>query len=308
MADIFISYQRADRGVAKALAEAFRAHGFSVWWDDSLLAGEVFSDRILSELLAASAVVVCWSSGSAASKWVQAEARIAELANTLVPVRLDDTPAVGSWSHRQIADLRGWTCEAFAPETDALVRAVHARMLEAGKRDVDLAAVLHPDTGEPLEAVFDPAVTGKPVQQITYPSDRARRLRTASWVFSILFTAALCVSTFGEAWLEGLIGDASGTVAASVFLGTGAIAILLAAMVPARGIERAAPWVLIAGGLLIGSQGAGGYLLRLVDPPPPWNIVAAILVLPFVLVPFLTIPIWVEWLRTRYLRMRRRPE
>ena len=42
MADIFLSYSRADRPKAQVFAEALTAEGFSVWWDKVLRAGQTY--------------------------------------------------------------------------------------------------------------------------------------------------------------------------------------------------------------------------------------------------------------------------
>lgn len=46
MADILISYAREDKDKARMLAEAFEKHGWSVWWDPRMRAGEVFDEVI----------------------------------------------------------------------------------------------------------------------------------------------------------------------------------------------------------------------------------------------------------------------
>ena len=53
MADIFISYSSNDRGLIEKLARDLSRHGYAVWWDTSLLAGENFRHVILRELAAA---------------------------------------------------------------------------------------------------------------------------------------------------------------------------------------------------------------------------------------------------------------
>jgi hypothetical protein len=53
MSDIFISYAREDRETAQRLAETLKAHGWSVWWDTRLKAGEVWDEVIGRELAAA---------------------------------------------------------------------------------------------------------------------------------------------------------------------------------------------------------------------------------------------------------------
>ena len=89
MADVFISYARADAAVARRFAEAFEAQGFSVWWDVALRSGETFDEAIEQALKAAKAVVVLWSTTSVASRWVRTEATIADRKGTLAPVMID---------------------------------------------------------------------------------------------------------------------------------------------------------------------------------------------------------------------------
>jgi len=49
MADVFISYSKADRAVAEALAADLKARSFDVWWDFELYAGDDFHDMIRGE-------------------------------------------------------------------------------------------------------------------------------------------------------------------------------------------------------------------------------------------------------------------
>ena len=69
--DIFISYARTDRPVARAFAECLLEEGFNVWWDASLHSGETFDEVIEQRLRDAKAVVVLWSPRSVASRWVR---------------------------------------------------------------------------------------------------------------------------------------------------------------------------------------------------------------------------------------------
>jgi len=61
MADIFLSYARADQERAKQIAEALEARGWSVWWDVSIVAGDRFRSKIAEQLHSAHCVVVLWS-------------------------------------------------------------------------------------------------------------------------------------------------------------------------------------------------------------------------------------------------------
>src|SRR5262249_31782913 len=89
MADVFISYSRDDAASARRMAEAFEAQGLSVWWDVALRAGEAFDEAIEKALKEAKAVVVLWSKTSVVSRWVRAEATLADRNRTLVPVMIE---------------------------------------------------------------------------------------------------------------------------------------------------------------------------------------------------------------------------
>jgi TolB-like protein len=108
MADVFISYSRQDRKTAERFAAAFEASGYSVWWDAALLSGETFDEVIEAALREAKAVVVLWSPHSVASRWVRAEAALAQRLNTLVPVTIArcDKPLVFAPLHTR--DLSHW--------------------------------------------------------------------------------------------------------------------------------------------------------------------------------------------------------
>src|SRR5258705_2562315 len=84
MADIFISYARADRDIAKRLADSLVANGYQVWWDTELVGSDDFRDVIFEELTLAKAVIVVWSENSVRSKFVRDEAGRADHAEKLI--------------------------------------------------------------------------------------------------------------------------------------------------------------------------------------------------------------------------------
>ena len=107
--DIFISYSREDRAAAKHFAECFAREGFSVWWDAVLRSGQTFDEVIEKELRAAKAAVVLWSPRSVSSRWVRAEATLADRGNKLVPAIIErcELPIIFELTHA--ADLSNWT-------------------------------------------------------------------------------------------------------------------------------------------------------------------------------------------------------
>lgn len=87
MADIFISYSQSDRERVRLLAAMLEANGYSVWWDTSLLGGESFRRRIMTELGRARAVIVVWTRSSVDSDWVLSEAGRGHANGNLIPVK-----------------------------------------------------------------------------------------------------------------------------------------------------------------------------------------------------------------------------
>src|SRR6476659_5975801 len=90
MADIFISYSKADHALALKLSAFLEAEGWSVWWDRSLGAADLYRDEIMKQLAAARAVISIWTPNSIKSDWVRAEAGTANKEGKLIPVKTTD--------------------------------------------------------------------------------------------------------------------------------------------------------------------------------------------------------------------------
>lgn len=146
--DIFISYSREDRAAARHFAESFAGEGFSVWWDAALRSGQTFDEVIEQELRAAKAVVVLWSPRSCASRWVRAEATLADRRNKLVPAIIEacDRPIIFELTHA--ADLVDWTGDTSDSRWQALVSDLR-NLVEAGSKD---QASAKPDVAKPDSA------------------------------------------------------------------------------------------------------------------------------------------------------------
>ncbi|HET7574996.1 MAG TPA: TIR domain-containing protein [Sphingomicrobium sp.] len=115
MADVFVSYARADEPVAERVADSLRADGYRVWRDDQLPAHRTYGDVIEERLKSAQAVIVLWSAEAAKSQWVRAEADAARSAGTLVQAALDGTIPPMPFNQIQCANLKGWDGEGEAP-------------------------------------------------------------------------------------------------------------------------------------------------------------------------------------------------
>ena len=108
MTDIFLSYNREDQARAKQFADGFASAGLSVWWDTALRSGEAYDEVTEAALRAAKAVVVLWSPRSVLSRWVRAEATIADRWKTLVPVMIEPCERPIMFELTQTAELSHW--------------------------------------------------------------------------------------------------------------------------------------------------------------------------------------------------------
>ncbi|MFO1401957.1 MAG: TIR domain-containing protein [Steroidobacteraceae bacterium] len=110
--DIFLSYNREDQAVARRFAEGFGREGLDVWWDQTLRSGEAYDQVTEQALRSAKAVVVLWSRKSVESRWVRAEATLADRQHTLVPAMIEPCERPIMFELTQTADLCHWQGDA----------------------------------------------------------------------------------------------------------------------------------------------------------------------------------------------------
>jgi membrane-associated phospholipid phosphatase len=122
MADIFISYSRADLERARRFERALTGCGWSVFWDRALLPGEGFRHAIERELKDARCVIVLWSRASVASEWVIDEAESGKFKNRLVSIRIDDVDPPLGFRQLQAAELIDWQGDVENGEFQLLAR------------------------------------------------------------------------------------------------------------------------------------------------------------------------------------------
>jgi TolB-like protein/cytochrome c-type biogenesis protein CcmH/NrfG len=156
MPDVFLSYSREDQATAQRFAGAFEAAGLSVWWDATLRSGESYDEVTEEALRSAKAVVVLWSPRSVVSRWVRAEATIADRNKTLTPVMIEPCERPVMFELTQTADLAHWRGAAEDPGWLAFLGDVNRRLgretrLAAGA--VSLSAITA-DDGRPVVAVL----------------------------------------------------------------------------------------------------------------------------------------------------------
>ena len=168
ISDIFISYSREDQVVARLYAETLEAEGFSVWWDAALRSGEAFDEAIEAALRAAKAVVVLWSPRSVGSRWVRAEATLADRNKTLAPVIIEPCERPIMFELTQTIDLSHWRGAADDRAWLSLVEEVRRFV---GLRDtpelaVGAAAPQKPSDGRPSILVLPMInMSGDPEQE-----------------------------------------------------------------------------------------------------------------------------------------------
>ncbi len=137
--DIFLSYNREDQAMARRVAEAFQREGFSVWWDATLRSGEAYDEVTETALRTAKAVVVLWSKRSVVSRWVRAEATLADRNKTLVPAMIEPCDRPIMFELTQTADLSHWQGAPADPAWLAYVADVRRFVERAGPSTVSSA-------------------------------------------------------------------------------------------------------------------------------------------------------------------------
>ncbi len=145
MPDIFLSYNREDQAKARLFADAFASEGFDVWWDTTLRAGEAYDEVTEKALREAGAVVVLWSKKSVASRWVRAEATIANRQKTLVPAMIEACDRPIMFELTQTAELGHWAGDRADPAWRAFLADVRQHLAQRS----------HPVQGNPLSPPKD---------------------------------------------------------------------------------------------------------------------------------------------------------
>jgi len=108
MTDVFLSYSRADRPVAEAVARELQGLGVDVWWDHDLLGGDDYRHRISEILKRVRIAIVIWSRRSVESRWVICEAATARENKVLVPVTIDGHELPIDFRALHTTDLTAW--------------------------------------------------------------------------------------------------------------------------------------------------------------------------------------------------------
>jgi len=158
--DVFISYKRDERSRVVRMGKELEALGLTVWFDAALEPGTSFDEEIAREVSGARAVLVCWSKGSVASRWVRSEAMIAANRRVLVPVFLEMSEPLPPFNLDHAEDLSDWAGEddhqgwrkvlarvgTLTGRGDALVRWIAARAADQAQLHRQFIADFPTDT------------------------------------------------------------------------------------------------------------------------------------------------------------------
>ncbi|UCE08618.1 MAG: toll/interleukin-1 receptor domain-containing protein, partial [bacterium] len=124
MIDIFLSYSRSDKVIARTFAMALEEEGWSVWWDPKIPAGKTFDSIIEDQLENSRCVIVLWSENSVNSDWVRIEASEGKQRGILVPVLIDKVKIPLEFKRIQCANLIKWSGDKSNKEFRFLIDAI----------------------------------------------------------------------------------------------------------------------------------------------------------------------------------------
>jgi hypothetical protein len=122
--EIFISYAREDRVMAKAFNDVLSSEGLNVWWDDELYIGQKFDYVIERNITLCNALFCLWSPHSVSSAWVQREARLAIHQRKFFPIVLQECIIPGEFSAYHTIYHESWPSTINALQRSTLFKGV----------------------------------------------------------------------------------------------------------------------------------------------------------------------------------------
>ena len=157
MADIFVSYTRADYTKVQPIVDLLKHQSWDVWWDTRISGGERWDAVLENEIRAARCVVVVWSPVSINRFWVKEEANFARGEEKLVPATVEGVTAPFGFHIIQSVNLTDWDGTIDHPAAGRLIESV-SKML-AGRppsagasSSVDAASAPSPPSSSPYAA------------------------------------------------------------------------------------------------------------------------------------------------------------
>lgn len=219
MSDVFISYSRDDQEAVRRLAEAVKAQGYEVWWDDQLPPHLSYGDVVAQKVGGAKAAIVVWSANAAASKWVRAEAEMARLQRKLVQTTIDGAEPPMPFNQLHYVSLADWNGE---PDHPAWTKVKESLAALAGPPAAAAAMPPPPEPAAPSGPVSPPEPVAppsppSPPPSATVPPRPSRggnKLLIVLIVLSVLVIAGVGIMALIKSRSSGPAGnEASGEVA-----------------------------------------------------------------------------------------------
>lgn len=126
--EIFISHKSERRAAAQHFATVLKHHGFSVWYDYSLVKGRDFGLQIDSKIRGAKALVCLWCSKAVGSRWVAEEVDLAHELGVLIPVKIEACDLPVGFRRADYIDLSGWDGAPRGAQIDSLIDELEKRI------------------------------------------------------------------------------------------------------------------------------------------------------------------------------------
>jgi TIR domain len=124
MSDIFVSYTKADREIAKLVVDRLRAEGWTVFWDQDIRAGQKWLEVVGKEVKDAGCMVVLWSENSKSGDWVKEEVIHARDRRVLVQALLDSSELPFGFATLQASNLQSLASDKDSPGIQHLIRGI----------------------------------------------------------------------------------------------------------------------------------------------------------------------------------------
>jgi hypothetical protein len=152
--NIFLSYNKADKEVARSIGAQMFLSGIEVWFDEwEIQAGDSIPGKLDEGLAAFNAFVLVWSANARQANWVRKELSSAimrainDKSARIVPCLLDETPLPPL-----IADLRGIDFsdrhrgveELLEVLTGTRTRRLRLLAIQAALQEMDVKWITHP--------------------------------------------------------------------------------------------------------------------------------------------------------------------
>src|SRR5262245_5906140 len=196
MADVFISYARAERADAERIKRRLEDLGLSVFLDvEGLEGGDVFSERLDREVKMAGAVLGLWSPLSLSRPWVQTECDIGRRRGVLVPAAIrffTDMEVPAAFWNVQFVDLIEALDDPGHPSWRKLAKSLERTLKQPAGT---LSGKFPPESADtnapPTPAIPGAAASSRRVAHTTRAKPRAAPLRARRGGLLVSIVAAI---------------------------------------------------------------------------------------------------------------------